>query len=127
MFSRVSFVQLFVTLWTITRRAPLSMGFSRKVSGMGCHALLQGIFSIQGHVSCVPCITGALQWIPTEPSWKPLDHYQSSQLAKNYKSHLKYMLLIPGIPIFILDCRLNNSIYFKNIYLIPALFKNIFL
>ena len=65
--------------------------------------------------------------LPTEPSWKPLDHYQSSQLPENYKSHLKYMLLIPGIPIFILDCMLNNSIYFKNIYLIPDLFKNIFL
>ena len=37
--------------------------------------------------------------LPTEPSWKLFNHYQSSQLPKTYKSHLKYMLLIPGIPI----------------------------
>ena len=36
--------RLFVTPWTIPHRAPLSMEFSRKNTGVGCHSLLQGIF-----------------------------------------------------------------------------------
>ena len=34
----------FVTPWTITRQAPLSMGFSKQEYWNGCHALLQGTF-----------------------------------------------------------------------------------
>ena len=41
-------MQLFVTPWTVARQAPLSLGFSRKKTGVGCHALLQGIFPTQG-------------------------------------------------------------------------------
>ena len=40
----LSRVQLFVTPWTVAHQAPLSMGFSRQPTGVGCHALLQGIF-----------------------------------------------------------------------------------
>ena len=39
---------LFATPWTVARQAPLSMGFSRQEYGVGCHALLQGIFLTQG-------------------------------------------------------------------------------
>ena len=37
-------------LWTIARQAPLSMGGDSpgKNTGVGCHALLQGIFPTQG-------------------------------------------------------------------------------
>ena len=56
----VSLVQLIVTLWTINLQAPLLVGFSRKNTEVGCHALLQGIFLIQrwnpGLVS--PALTG---------------------------------------------------------------------
>ena len=41
-------VRLFVTPWTITSKPPLSMGFSSKSTGVGCHFLLQGIFLTQG-------------------------------------------------------------------------------
>ena len=44
-FSRV---QLLATLWTVAHQAPLSMGFSGKNTGVGCHFLLRGIFSTQG-------------------------------------------------------------------------------
>ena len=42
-----SCLQLFVTLWTVAHQAPLwdSPG---KNTGVGCHALLQGIFLTQG-------------------------------------------------------------------------------
>ena len=41
-------IPLFVTPWTVACQAPLSMGFSRQDSGMGCHSLLQEIFPTQG-------------------------------------------------------------------------------
>ena len=37
----------FVTPWTVACHAPLSMGFPGKNTGVGCHALLQGIFPPQ--------------------------------------------------------------------------------
>ena len=42
-----------VTLWTIARQAPLSMGFSRQEYWSGCHALLWGIFPTQGSNTCL--------------------------------------------------------------------------
>ena len=48
MLSHFGCVQLFVTPLTIACQAPLSMGFSGKNTGVGCHALLQGIFPTQG-------------------------------------------------------------------------------
>ena len=35
-----SHIQLFVTPWTVAHQAALSMGFSRKNTGVGCHFLL---------------------------------------------------------------------------------------
>ena len=67
--SRFSHVQLFTNSWTVAHQAPPSMGFSGKNTGVGCHALLQGIFPTQGlnlHL---------LHWkvdsLPTEPPGKP--------------------------------------------------------
>ena len=46
--SRFSHVLLLTTPWTVARQAPLSMEFSNKNTGVGCHFLLQGIFLTQG-------------------------------------------------------------------------------
>ena len=43
-----SCLKLFVTLWTIAGQTTLSTGFSRQEYWGGCHALLQGIFTVQG-------------------------------------------------------------------------------
>ena len=43
-----SHVQLLVTLWTVARQAPVSMGFPSKSIRVGCHFLLQEIFPTQG-------------------------------------------------------------------------------
>ena len=54
-----SCVQVFATLWTVARQAPLSMdspGISTKV---GCHVLFQGIFTTQGLKPCLLCL---LHW-----------------------------------------------------------------
>ena len=45
--SHFSHVQLFATPWTEARQVPLSMDSPGKNPGMGCHALLQGIFRTQ--------------------------------------------------------------------------------
>ena len=57
LFSRVG---LFTTLWTVARQAPLSMVLSTKPTGVGCHALLQGIFPTQRSNSCLmsPALAG---------------------------------------------------------------------
>ena len=45
----------FVTPWTVAHQAPLSMGFSSKNTGVGCHFLFQGIFPTQGlNLSLLP-------------------------------------------------------------------------
>ena len=54
--SHFSCVRLFATLWTTARQAPLSMGFPRKNTGVGCHALLQGIFPTQGSNTHLQCL-----------------------------------------------------------------------
>ena len=46
--SRFSHIRLFETQWTFAHQALLSMGFSSKSTGVGCHFLLQGIFPTQG-------------------------------------------------------------------------------
>ena len=39
--SRFSRVRLCATLWTAAHQAPLSLGFSGKNAGVGCHFFLQ--------------------------------------------------------------------------------------
>ena len=48
MLNHFSLVWLCATVWTVAHQAPLSMGFPGKNTGVGCHALLQGIFLTQG-------------------------------------------------------------------------------
>ena len=43
----LSRVQHIATLWTVARQAALSMEFSGKNTGVGCHSLLQEIFPTQ--------------------------------------------------------------------------------
>ena len=43
----LSRVGLFATPWTVDYHAPLSMGFSRQETGVGCYVLLQRIFLTQ--------------------------------------------------------------------------------
>ena len=47
MLSHFSRVWIFATPWTPIRQAPLSMDSPGKKNGVGCHALLQGIFLTQ--------------------------------------------------------------------------------
>ena len=51
--SNFSRVQLSVTLWTISHQVPLPWGSPGKNTGVGCQALLQGIFLTQGSNLCL--------------------------------------------------------------------------
>ena len=72
MLNHFSCVQLFVTTRTVAHQAPLSMGFPRQESGVGCHSLLQGIFPTRGSN---PPLLSLLHWeavpLPLAPSQKP--------------------------------------------------------
>ena len=48
LFSCLVISNSFMTPWTAACQAPLSMGFSSKNTGVGCHFLLQEIFPTQG-------------------------------------------------------------------------------
>ena len=46
--SHVTSITVFVTPWTVGHQAPLSMGSPGKSTGVGCHALVLGIFPAGG-------------------------------------------------------------------------------
>ena len=58
-----------MTQWTIAQHAPLSMDSPGKNTGVGCHALLQGIFLTQGSNLCLLYLphwqAGSLPLAPT--------------------------------------------------------------
>ena len=80
MYPVLSHVQLFVTLWTVVRQAPLSMGLLRQEYGVGCRFLLQGIFQTQ----------------PSNPIFLCLAHCRQ----------ILYLLSHRGSPIFTIDSKL---------------------
>ena len=71
-FSRI---RLFATLWTVICQAPLPMGFSGKNNGVGCLAILLGIFPTQGSSSH---LLHLLNWkagsLPHVPPEKPTEN-----------------------------------------------------
>ena len=64
----LSHVGLSATPWTVAHKAPLSMGFSRQNTGVGCHFLLQGIF-LNHRLICLQHRRG--NSLSSEPPGKP--------------------------------------------------------
>ena len=83
--SSLSHVWLYVTLWTVSHQAPLSIGFSRQQYWSGCHSLLQGVFLTQGSKLC-------LLWSWIAGRLYPLSHQKED---KNY--YLKSVFIILSI------------------------------
>ena len=54
--SPLSHVRLFATLWTVPSRLLCPWDSQGKNAGVGCYALLQGIFPIQGLNPCLLCL-----------------------------------------------------------------------
>ena len=65
----------------VAHQAPLSMEFSSKNPGVGCHFLLQGIFPARGSNSCV------LHWqaysLPLHHPGRPLNSLQARKVLSN--------------------------------------------
>ena len=82
--SRFSRIRLFATLWTVARRAPLSMGFSRQEywRGLPCpppgDLPNPGIKPVSHFVSCV----GQAGSLPLAPHGKPLNHTPMQTLIR---------------------------------------------
>ena len=74
--SRFSRVQLSATPWTVARRAPLSMGFSRQEYWSGLPCPPSGLFLTQG---LNPRLLSLLHWqagsLPLAPLGKPQSVY----------------------------------------------------
>ena len=88
--SRFSHVQLFATLWTVAHQAPCLWDSPGKNTGVGCHALLQGIFLIQG----------------SNPHFLRLQRWQMGS----------FLLVPPGKPFvrgrnMINTCEMNNHLF----------------
>ena len=75
----LSCVHLLVMLWTAGCQAPLSMRFSRQNTGVGCHALLQGIFSTQGSNPCLLCLLH-FRWVlyPLSHPGRPKEDWRTA-------------------------------------------------
>ena len=99
----LSHVQLFVTLWTVALQAPLSMGFSRKNTEVGCHALLQGIFPTQGLNPYLIHLHWQVDSLPLAPPGKPQyslfntisknQYYLTKRLSNHCQRHFFYFAL----------------------------------
>ena len=104
-------VQLFVTLRTVTHQAPLSMGFSSKHTGVGYHALLQGIFPTQGsnlHLLTSPAFAG--RFFTTSATWEaPQFPYLSHFSLSAASSKDMRLLLICSSIFFSLSLTLPDS------------------
>ena len=57
-----SCVWLFATLWTVAHQAPLSIGFPSKITVVGNHFLLQGIFPTQRSMPKEEEISMVMEW-----------------------------------------------------------------
>ena len=92
----LSYVRLFVKPWTVAHQTPLSMGFSKQDTGVGCHFLLQRIFPTQGLNSGRPHCRQTLyllshQGIPGHQR-RPTGESRSSSLVGNNQDTLTVLV-----------------------------------
>ena len=72
MLSYFTRVRLFVAPWTVARQTPLSMDSPGKNTGVGCHAVLQGIFLTQGSKLHFTSPVWAGRFFTTSTTWEAL-------------------------------------------------------
>ena len=81
--SRFSPIWLFLTLWTVVHQAHSPWDSPGKDTGVGCQALLQGVFLTQGLNPSLLCL---LHWqvgsLPLAPPRKPLGWFIWGQISE---------------------------------------------
>ena len=81
--SLLSCVPLFATPWTVAHNAPLSTGFSGEDTGVGCIALLQGLFPTQGsNLGLLHLLHWPGRFFTTRASWEARNHPVSRDVPK---------------------------------------------
>ena len=99
MLSHFSHVQLFATPWTIAPRLLCPWDSPGKNTGVGCHALLQGIFLTQGSNPYLLCFlhwqAGSLLLVPPGKPWKAGQLYAKNQIG--LLSHTRHKINLNGI------------------------------
>ena len=93
-YMRAKLLQSCLTLcdpWTIAHQPPLSIGFSSKNTGVGCHILLQRLFpnqELKPHLLCIPSFTTPAQrmarMVESEDSELTFSH-RHTKITTNYK------------------------------------------
>ena len=84
-----SHVQLFAAQWTVAHQAPLPWDSPGKNTGVGCHALLQGIFPTQGSEPASPAAPAV------QADSLPLSHWgMESALGERYGVPYSYFYLL---------------------------------
>ena len=113
---------LCATLWTVALQAPLSMGSPGKNTGVGCRALLQGIFLTQGLNSN---LLHLLHWqigsLPLAPPGKPKNNNCSTACKSRNKLEKKetpYILSWGGA----VGRKTNNTIEYYSILFVSLYF-----
>ena len=101
----LSHVRLFATPWTVACRLLCPWNFAGKITGVGCHFLLQGIFLTQGLNPCLLCL---LHWqvdfFTTAPLGSPV-RGEPSVIKKVY-----CILLVTSSSVLEID----NLVYLSN-------------
>ena len=87
----------------------LKWNFPGKNTGVGCHALLQGIFLTQGSKLCLLCLLHYSRSFTTEPAGKPNNNIlpTTQKMVKVEKIHVHpgTQSLVHGIySVIIIDC-----------------------
>ena len=74
----LSCVRLLATLWTVAARLLCPWDSPGKNTGVGCHALLQGVFPAQGSNQCPLCLLHLqTRSLPLGPPGEPPGYYAS--------------------------------------------------
>ena len=81
----LSCAQLVATVRTVAHQAPLSMGFPRQESGVGCHFLLQGIFWTQESNPSLPHCRQTLYRLSQQGS--PMSYIYRALFLNNMMHH----------------------------------------
>ena len=93
--SHFSCFQFFATPWTVVCQASLSMGFSSKNTGVGCHVLFWWIFPTQGsnpYPLRPPALAG--RFFTTSTDWEAPSIHKADHLFWNIRLEVIYSLNI---------------------------------
>ena len=103
---------LFLTLWTITCQAPLSMGFFRQEYWSVLPCSLQGIFPTQGSNLRLLRLLHCHQGVLILHTKGQKSHLYPREMKKTNNTFLIYSLLREGLPM------VGSHAYFTNVFLL---------